>query len=136
MVEIRELKKEDIDRVVYLEETFLGESLGKEILEEECDSKIAKFYVATIHDTIVGYIGRYAYLDEAEILNFVVDEAYQRQGIGQKLLNKIKEDLPSLKKITLEVRASNQKSHLVFIKKMVFIYFIKEQIIIAIKRML
>lgn len=39
MVEIRELKKEDIDRVVYLEETFLGESLGKEILEEECDSK-------------------------------------------------------------------------------------------------
>lgn len=136
MVEIRELKKEDIDRVVYLEETFLGESLGKEILEEECDSKIAKFYVATIHDTIVGYIGRYAYLDEAEILNFVVDEAYQRQGIGQKLLNKIKEDLPSLKKITLEVRASNQKSHLFLSKKMVFIYFIKEQIIIAIKRML
>ena len=108
MVEIRELKKEDIDRVVYLEETFLGESLGKEILEEECDSKIAKFYVATIHDTIVGYIGRYAYLDEAEILNFVVDEAYQRQGIGQKLLNKIKEDLPSLKKITLEVRADRK----------------------------
>ena len=110
MVEIRELKKEDIDCVVYLEKAFLGESLGKEILEEECDSKIAKFYVATIDDKIVGYIGRYAYLDEAEILNFVVDKAYQRQGIGQKLLNKIKEDLPSLKKITLEVRASNQKA--------------------------
>ena len=66
--------------------------------------------MATIDDKIVGYIGRYAYLDEAEILNFVVDKAYQRQGIGQKLLNKIKEDLPSLKKITLEVRASNQKA--------------------------
>ena len=72
--------------MVYLEKAFLGESLGKEILEEECDSKIAKFYVATIDDKIVGYIGRYAYLDEAEILNFVVDKAYQRKGIGQNLI--------------------------------------------------
>ena len=110
MVNIRLLKKEDIKKVVYLEETFLGETLGEEMLESELDSKITKFYVATINDEVVGYIGRYELLNEAEVLNFVVDETYQRQGIGQTLFNKVEEDLPNLEKMTLEVRESNTKA--------------------------
>ncbi len=110
MVKIRKMKEEDIDRIVYLEETILGESLGKQMLLDEMNSNITKFYVATIDDVVVGYIGRYAYLDQAEILNLVVDEAYQRMGIGQKLLDQIKLDLPTLKTITLEVRVSNGKA--------------------------
>ncbi len=110
MVNIRTLKKEDIKKVVYLEETFLGETLGEEMLESELDSKVTKFYVATINEEVVGYIGRYELLNEAEVLNFVVDETYQRQGIGQMLFNKVEEDLPNLEKMTLEVRESNTKA--------------------------
>ena len=110
MVNIRLLKKEDIKKIVYLEETFLGETLGEEMLESELDSKVTKFYVATINEEVVGYIGRYELLNEAEVLNFVVDETYQRQGIGQMLFNKVEEDLPNLEKMTLEVRESNTKA--------------------------
>lgn len=110
MVNIRLLKKEDIKKIVYLEETFLGETLGEEMLESELDSRVTKFYVATINDEVVGYIGRYELLNEAEVLNFVVDETYQRQGIGQMLFNKVEEDLPNLEKMTLEVRESNTKA--------------------------
>jgi ribosomal-protein-alanine N-acetyltransferase len=110
MVNIRLLKKEDIKKIVYLEETFLGETLGEEMLESELDSLVTKFYVAIINNEVVGYIGRYELLNEAEILNFVVDETYQRQGIGQMLFNKVEEDLPNLEKMTLEVRESNTKA--------------------------
>ena len=110
MVKIRTLEKQDIDKVVYLETTFLGETLGKEILESELDSKITKFYVATINNEVVGYIGRYEYVGEVEILNFVVDEDYQRQGIGQMLFDKMLNEIKEINKITLEVRRSNQKA--------------------------
>ena len=110
MVKIRTLEKQDIDKVVYLETTFLGETLGKEILESELDSKITKFYVATINNEVVGYIGRYEYIGEVEILNFVVDEDYQRQGIGQMLFDKVLNEIKEINKITLEVRRSNQKA--------------------------
>lgn len=110
MVKIRTLEKQDIDKVVYLETTFLGKTLGKEILESELDSKITKFYVATINNEVVGYIGRYEYVGEVEILNFVVDEDYQRQGIGQMLFDKVLNEIKEINKITLEVRRSNQKA--------------------------
>ncbi len=116
MVNIRVIKKEDIKKIVYLEETFLGETLGEEMIESELDSKVTKFYVATINDEVVGYIGRYEFLGEVEILNFVVDETYQRQGIGQLLFNKIEEDIKDITKMTLEVRESNAKAINFYIK--------------------
>lgn len=110
MVKIRNLEKKDIKKIVYLEECFLKETLGEELLESEMNSKITKFYVATISDEVVGYIGRYEYLGQVEILNFVVDEAYQRKGIGQMLFDKILSDIEKIERITLEVRCSNQKA--------------------------
>ena len=49
-------------------------------------------------------------MGEAEILNFVVDETYQRQGIGQLLFNQVESDIQDLQKMTLEVRESNTKA--------------------------
>lgn len=110
MVKIRKMQESDIPRIVYLEETFLGETLGEELLTSELKSNVAAFYVAIVNDIVVGYIGRYSYLGEAEILNFVVDEAYQRQGIGQMLFDYVINEIKDLEKISLEVRASNNKA--------------------------
>lgn len=110
MVKVRELKKEDIKKVVYLEETFLGETLGEEMIESELGSNVTKFYVATLNEEVVGYIGRYEFLGEVEILNFVVDEVHQRKGIGQLLFNQVEQDVQNLNKMTLEVRESNTKA--------------------------
>ncbi|MCI5788307.1 MAG: ribosomal protein S18-alanine N-acetyltransferase [Acholeplasmatales bacterium] len=101
----------DIKKVVELEEKYLLESLGEKLLASELSEKNngVSFYVIENDDVVIGYIGRYYFFQEAEVLNFVVDESYQRQGYGQKLFDKMVKDMKDVKKITLEVRASNIK---------------------------
>lgn len=111
MVNVRKMEFRDIKKVVELEEKYLLESLGEKLLASELSEKNngASFYVIENDDVVIGYIGRYYFFQEAEVLNFVVDESHQRQGYGQKLFDKMVEDMKDVKKITLEVRASNIK---------------------------
>lgn len=111
MVNVRKMGFRDIKKVVELEEKYLLESLGEKLLASELSEKNngVSFYVIENDDVVIGYIGRYYFFQEAEVLNFVVDESYQRQGYGQKLFDKMVEDMKDVKKITLEVRASNIK---------------------------
>ena len=111
MVNVRKMEFRDIKKVVELEEKYLLESLGEKLLASELSEKNngVSFYVIENDDVVIGYIGRYYFFQEAEVLNFVVDESYQRQGYGQKLFDKMVEDMKDVKKISLEVRASNIK---------------------------
>lgn len=111
MVNVRKMEFRDIKKVVELEEKYLLESLGEKLLASELSEKNngVSFYVIENDDVVIGYIGRYYFFQEAEVLNFVVDESYQRKGYGQKLFDKMVEDMKDVKKITLEVRASNIK---------------------------
>ena len=111
MVNVRKMEFRDVKKVVELEEKYLLESLGEKLLASELSEKNngVSFYVIENDDVVIGYIGRYYFFQEAEVLNFVVDESYQRQGYGQKLFDKMVEDMKDVKKITLEVRASNIK---------------------------
>ena len=111
MVNVRKMEIRDIKKVVELEEKYLLESLGEKLLASELSEKNngVSFYVIENDDVVIGYIGRYYFFQEAEVLNFVVDESYQRQGYGQKLFDKMVEDMKDVKKITREVRASNIK---------------------------
>lgn len=115
MISYQRLTKADIKQVVLLEEELLQETLGIEMLESELNNPTVCFLTAKDNLKVVGYIGLYVYLDEGEILNFVVDESYQRQNIGSTLLNKVIEQY-NLKKITLEVREHNQKAINFYIK--------------------
>ena len=107
MIEINKLTIDDVERVVELETSYLGETLGKDMLIEEINRGVACFLKATDNDFIIGYIGGYFIMDEGEILNFVVDEAYRRRGIGTKLINALINNYPHTKSIVLEVRKSN-----------------------------
>lgn len=115
MVNVRLLEPRDIQHIVELEKAYLKETLGEELLKEE-QKRMSReedgvcFYVIEYNHIVIGYIGRYYFLHEAEILNFVIDEAYQRQGFGQLLWDSVVKDLKDVKKITLEVRSSNEKA--------------------------
>ena len=111
MVNVRKMEFRDIKKVVELEEKYLLESLGEKLLASELSEKNngVSFYVIENDDVVIGYIGRYYFFQESEVLNFVVDESYQRQVYGQKLFDKMVKDMKDVKKITLEVRASNIK---------------------------
>ena len=109
MVKIERLIKEDIPQVVLLEEELLGDSLGKEMLENEINNESICFLAAKDNKKVLGYIGAYVIEGEMEILNFVVDKIHQRSGIGTLLFNTLLELYPNTKSIILEVRENNEQ---------------------------
>ncbi len=56
-----------------------------------------------------GYIMYYIVLDEGEIINFAIDPAFQRQGLGAQLLGQTLGIMreKKIRRLFLEVRASN-----------------------------
>lgn len=109
MIKIDKLTKEDIPQVVLLEEQFLGETLGSEMLENELENEFMCFLAAKDNKKVLGYIGAYVINGELEILNFVVDGLHQRTGIGTLLFNELLNRYPDAKTVVLEVREQNEK---------------------------
>lgn len=109
MIKIERLIKEDIPQVVLLEEELLGDSLGVEMLENEINNKSICFLTAKDNKKVLGYIGAYVIEGEMEILNFVVDKAHQRSGIGTLLFNELLKLYPNTLSIILEVREKNEQ---------------------------
>ena len=109
MINCSKLEPKDIKQVILLEEQFLGESLGEEMILNELDNPNVCFLSAKDNEKVIGYIGAYTFDDSMEILNFVVDEAYQRQGIGSLLFNTLLNMYDKTKSIVLEVRYNNEK---------------------------
>ena len=109
MIKIDKLTKEDIPQVVHLEEQFLGETLGSEMLENELENEFMCFLSAKDSKKVLGYIGAYVINGELEILNFVVDGLHQRTGIGTLLFNELLNRYPDAKSVVLEVREQNEK---------------------------
>lgn len=109
---IRKLEKNDIETVVNLEEKFLHETIGEDILTESIELPHMYFFVMELDQKVIGYIGSYILYEEAELLNFVIDEEHQHKGYGQKLLNHILEIAKEKEvlHITLEVRVDNTKA--------------------------
>ena len=54
---VRYLKEEDIKAVVELEEKYLHESLGEEMIRNELNNPIIKFWVVELNNLVLGYIG-------------------------------------------------------------------------------
>lgn len=112
MIQIFNLTKEDINAVVELEEKYLLETIGYEMLANELHNKYAHFFVAKNDDEVIGYIGGWIIDTTCDMINFVVKEEYQRMGIGTKLYltleNKTKE--LGANEILLEVRINNVKA--------------------------
>ena len=110
MITVSKLTKDEISQVVILEEKFLGETLGEEMLEAELNNPTLCFLSAKENEQVLGYIGAYVIEDSMEILNFVVDESHQRSGIGTLLFNTLLELYPNTLSVVLEVREHNQKA--------------------------
>ena len=78
----------------------------------------AIYLVAEVGERIVGYAGIWIILDEGHITNIAVDPAFQRQGIGQGLMDVL--TMAAVKRgvvaMTLEVRVSNSGAQALYTK--------------------
>lgn len=110
-ISIREMREEDLDRVMEIEkEAFTPPWSREAFLLELTKNLLAKYIVALVDGDIAGYGGIWLILDEGHITNIAVDKEYRGLGIGNKLLEGLIQLCidRNIRAMTLEVRKSNE----------------------------
>lgn len=103
------MHKEDAEAVYRLSCESFSEPWSLESISKETENPVAIYMIAEEEEKIVGFGGMWQVIDEGEIINIAVQKAYQRQGIGKLILEKLMEEAKN-RNITimhLEVRKSN-----------------------------
>lgn len=107
---IRRMKVDDLEQVLEVESaSFAAPWTRQAFLSELANEGFTRYYVAVVHDRIVGYTGMWIILNEVHITNIAVLPEYRGHKIGEALLCRIIEDavMAGCRGITLEVRVSN-----------------------------
>ncbi|UTR08742.1 ribosomal protein S18-alanine N-acetyltransferase [Evansella sp. LMS18] len=118
-VEIRFMDLEDLDQVMEVEHNCFPSPWSRGAFVNELGSnQFAYYLVALSGERIIGYIGVWIIIDEAHITNVAVHSDFRKQGVGEKLLQSSMALAKTLgaKKITLEVRVSNEPAKIMYSK--------------------
>ena len=95
----------DAKQIAELDNRMFVDSLEYDFIYNDLSNNpFAYYFVYEIEGNIVGYINCWV-SDNTEILNFCVDDKYQKQGIGTLLYNEVEKLANGI--ISLEVRVSN-----------------------------
>ncbi|MBQ4068603.1 MAG: ribosomal protein S18-alanine N-acetyltransferase [Lachnospiraceae bacterium] len=107
---IRYINEEDVLQVSELEKKYFALPWSYDSIKKEVTNDNSIFCVAAIDSKVVGYGGMLIVMDEGDITNIVVDEAYRNLGIGKKIVEFLIEegDKKGCNSYTLEVRVSNE----------------------------
>lgn len=109
-VDILEMKKDHVRELLIIEKKCFSIPWTENMLLEELENSLAKYFVIKFAGKIVGYGGMWFILDEAHITNIAIDPNYQKQGLGSHILShmiKVAEE-DAIYQMTLEVRKSNK----------------------------
>ena len=103
------LKKEDMDKVAFIESVSNTPSWTTEMFSSELDKDNGFIYGINYNDSLVGFILINTILDEVHILKFGILPSFRHMGLGKKLLSTIldKHRDDTEKYVWLEVRKSN-----------------------------
>lgn len=106
---IRQMEARDVSAVHKIEEECFSLPWSEHALHDAISNKDALFLVMEENREIIGYIGMYMVIDEADITNIAISKGRRRQGYGQQLLNHaiMCMEQREIFNITLEVRKSN-----------------------------
>ena len=110
-ISIREMREEDLDRVMEIEkEAFTPPWSREAFLLELTKNLLAKYIVVLVDGEVVGYGGIWLILDEGHITNIAVDQKHRGLGIGNRLLEGLIQLCidRNIRAMTLEVRKSNE----------------------------
>lgn len=107
---VRKMNQEDVESVYQLSCESFSEPWSLESIAKETENPVAIYKVAEEAGKIIGFGGMWQVMDEGEIINIAVQKTYQKQGIGQMILEQLIEEAKSRKivMIHLEVRKSNE----------------------------
>ncbi len=115
---LREMTKDDIQKIVAGEEKVFGHSLGYDLIYSDYAlNPYACYIVLEIDDEVHGYVGMWI-TDNVEIINLYVDEEYQGMGFGSLIMDFVIDicEQSSIHNLSLEVRSSNIKARKLYKK--------------------
>ena len=106
---ITEMKADHVPQVAALEKLCFADPWSEMSIASELQNLWSYWLVAVSGDTVVGYIGSQSSIDEADVMNVAVQPVFRRQGIAEKLISTLVEELKKrgIHALMLEVRASN-----------------------------
>ena len=110
-VKVRRMGLVDVDKVMKVElDAFTVPWTRKAFVNELLSNQFAYYFVAETNKEIIGYIGSWIVVDEAQVTNIAILSTYRGHGIGDLLLKAMLEyaKILGVKKFTLEVRVSNE----------------------------
>lgn len=109
IMQIRELRAEDMPAVARIEAEVFSEPWTERDFLEMVEADYAHYFVAEEAGEITGYCGLRNMAGEGEITNVAVAPAFRRKGIGRKLMEHLLTEAPlcGVGDCTLEVRAGN-----------------------------
>lgn len=114
---IRRMTLSDADSVHAIEAvTFAMPWSLDSFIYEMTENKCARYLVADLSGTVVGYAGVHIVLDEGHITNVAIAKEYRRQGIGVRLVRGLMQYAANLgvQYMMLEVRKGNQAAQALY----------------------
>lgn len=108
-MEIRCMERADISQLAELEKLCFSDPWSESAFEYELKNPLSLWLVAAEEGNVAGYVGTQTVLDESDMMNIAVAPDHRRQGIAEKLIKDLIEQLKDRqsKSLTLEVRVSN-----------------------------
>lgn len=110
MIKIEYASEKDLVEVARIEKELFSQPWSNQAFKESLSLEHVLFLVAKSEEELVGYCVLYQALDEGEITNVGVKNSAQNTGMGNLLMEALKEKAQQnhVKTLFLEVRISNQ----------------------------
>ena len=99
-------------------ECFGREGWSERSVSGELTNDLALWLVSLEGDTVAGYVGSQTVCGETDMMNVAVTAQFRRQGIAEKLVLALVDELKAIGShcLTLEVRASNTPAQALYEK--------------------
>jgi ribosomal-protein-alanine N-acetyltransferase len=107
---IRKMEIVDVDQVMDVERATFATPWTTDIFYQEIvDNQHAHYFVMELDRQIIGYVGMWIVVDEAQITNIAVLPIFRGRNLGEKLFAYVIQQaiLKGTVRLSLEVRASN-----------------------------
>lgn len=121
---IRAMQVDDVPSVFDIErESFNDSSWTIDAFYHELnENNFAKYFVVIFQEEIIGYLGLWIVIDQAQITTIAIKESFRGYGLGQLLLNYVMDYARhTCEVMSLEVRITNVVAQHVY-KKLGFQY--------------